>query len=331
MAEEIEQYEFEIAGIDTFGNRTVPSEAIIELLGVTEGVRFGWNMPNVRKMRENIQEYGFFSHVHIAFVLYPNGNAYITVDVIEKTGDGQFTLRPPPIGSSSLPSGTLEGYDEYMALWGQMIRCRRATTLSSEESPFGHRFSADTQLRELEEGFIDRTKAHLQSLIDALENDQENKHRIVSAFMLGWAPDPAPTVAPLLAALSDSHAIVRNNAALSLKHASHIAIRTNDFTVSLPPVLELLHFPSATDRQKAALVLVELAKSEPLRATILKEAGDQIMHMLALKQPSNRKAACELLRQLSGLEYTVEQYSEWNGWYQQAIRGAAAPLPERLN
>lgn len=216
-----------------------------------------------------------------------------------------------------------------MGLWGRMIRCHSTTaTSSSEESPFGHCFSADAQLRELEERFIDRAKEHLQQLIDALENDRENKNRIVSSFMLGWAPDPAPTVAPLLTALSDSHAIVRNNAALSLTHASRIAIRIDDFAVSLLPVLELPHFPSATDRQKSALVLAELGKSEPLRATILKEAGDQIMQMLALKQPGNRKTACELLRQLSGLEYTPEQYSEWNGWYQQAIRAAAVPSPE---
>lgn len=129
--------------------------------------------------------------------------------------------------------------------------------------------------------------------------------------------------------LRNSHAIVRNNAALSLKHARHIAIRTNDFAVSLRPVLELLHFPSATAPKKATLV--EPAKSEPLRETILKEAGNRIMHMLALKQLSNRKAACELLRQLSGLEYTVEEYSEWNGWYQQAIHAATALLPETPN
>lgn len=69
MLEEMEECEFEIAGIDTFGNHKVPSEAITELLGVAEGMRFGWNMPNVRKMRENIEEHGFFARPYCVCTL----------------------------------------------------------------------------------------------------------------------------------------------------------------------------------------------------------------------------------------------------------------------
>ena len=329
MANAERQYGFTLTGVDTFGNRKISSQNILDVLGVNEGVHFEQGALNLRKMCENIEALGYFSHVHLALVLYPNGKAYITVDVIEKGHKREFILRPPAEGSVDLPEELLKMYDQYLARSGRNIRNRSYFPIqSTEKSPSGHRFSADPNLRGLEERFIDLAQRYLEPLIDTLEGDRNSQKRVVAAALLGWSPDPVPTLSPLSKAVNDHQPIVRNNAALSLAHASRIAIQMKTFKVPLLPILQMLHFPFTTDRQKAALVLAELAESKKFRSTILKEAGNQLIRMLVLKQPSNREAACKVLRRISGLDYAADQYNEWHRWYKQATRGIATPVLE---
>ncbi|MCZ6678341.1 MAG: hypothetical protein O7E52_13950 [Candidatus Poribacteria bacterium] len=329
MADAGGQYRFTISGIDTFGNQKIPSQQIIDMLGVTEGTHFEPGTLRMRRMRENVEALGNFSHVHVALVLYPDGKAYLTVDVIEKGSERQLIFRPPPTGVVDLPGEVLALYDEYLRLWGRRVRNQTAAPMpGTGTSDCGHRFSRDSELRSLEEQFIELVPKHQDALIDALAGARSPKKRRVAAAMLGWSSEPESTVCALTNALSDLDVVVRSNAGLSLVYTSRIAIETGAFEIPLQPILDMFHLPFTTDRQKAALVLAELAKSKNYRPTILQEAGRQLMQMLALKQPSNRDAAHEVLRQMSGLDYTADQAGAWQEWYQQATRGIVTPLPE---
>ncbi|HLL24258.1 MAG TPA: hypothetical protein VK427_19135, partial [Kofleriaceae bacterium] len=90
---------------------------------------------------------------------------------------------------------------------------------------------------------------------------------------------------------------VRNSA---LRVLAAIASEHPHIAMPLEPALDALHYPAATDRNKAAaivLALAERADSETCEG-IRAHAGDVLEAMSALRQPNNADYARRILSRL---------------------------------
>jgi len=181
---------------------------------------------------------------------------------------------------------------------------------------FGH-----PELEGLEERFVLGVPKHFKAVVKVLQQDRDDRRRAAAAYVLAYGTSQKAIVRALIPAIKDSNSVVRNNA---MRVLVDIQRASDKVIVPAQPLIEALHFPEVTDRNKAVYALAEIVKknTSTYRTQILRGAGAVLLAMVSMKQPINRDGALlQLLTGLSGSDYG-QDVAAWKHWMDGVLSGA---------
>jgi hypothetical protein len=318
-----------VRGIDVFGTSQITAEQVRQtwgekLIALSESI-YGQNKnPEAaerlyKEIVTGIQTMGDFAYVNLAPVMdFQEGNpVYITVDIVD-TADASVRMpfRPAPTRTFPDPDNLLQQWAEYEKatfalgeageLRGGYENCPALACSFGFEHP---------QLQAFPRIFEAAVPRNRDRLVQILRADQNPTHRGYAVFLLAFTNNATSYVQTITPAIRDSSSLVRNNALRVL-----VDIAQNHLTVEIPieAVVQALHYPDTTDRNKAAIVLEVLAKQTRYREVLIEQAVPILLEMLKLEQPNNHKPAYAILTTLSGKQYGERDYAAWERWATQA-------------
>ena len=131
------------------------------------------------------------------------------------------------------------------------------------------------------------------------------EHRALAGQILAYAPDKSAIVAPLLEAVRDPAAAVRNGATRALWIlAVHAAAHPErGIVIPFDPFIELLQSVEWTDRNKAAMVLMQLSagRDSSLLAALREHAFDPLVDMARWANMGHAFPGVVMLGRIAGL------------------------------
>ncbi len=317
-AEKAEPYR--LAGVDIFGNNSTPDKEILAILGVKEGDEI--NPEVVTRLDRKIRDSGKFAYSKVSSAAFGDRKSYLTVDVVEKGEEERLKLGEAPTGTVEVPAEVLDWMRRYEKAAFQMFQIRPKGFKDIEE---GHYLDRDPGLREYEEKMLEMVPAHYDVLVKALLEDKDPEKRASCATLLGYANDKRAVVGPLEKALKDPDVQVRANAARALIPIAYLSAR-NRIPFPMEPILELLHYPNASDRNKAVALLLHLAGNDENHAAIRDRASDVLVKIVGANQPAQREHSLTLLAIVSGQDYGRDP-EKWKAWWAAVKKGLPPPKP----
>ncbi|MGD1898841.1 MAG: hypothetical protein ACFB16_18040 [Phormidesmis sp.] len=122
-----------------------------------------------------------------------------------------------------------------------------------------------------------------------LREDKNGEYRGYAAYLLAFTDHAQSYVKTITPSRKDPDSLVRNNAMRVI-----VAIARNYPTIELPvqEIVEAFQYPDTTDRNKAAFILVKMAKQEKYRSLLsllIEQAVPIFLKMLRLDQPNNHE------------------------------------------
>jgi HEAT repeat protein/surface antigen-like variable number repeat protein len=309
---------YTLAGIDLFGNSRTSDADLLAMLPIKEGDEITPEV--VTRLDEKLRGSGRFAYAKVSSTAYGDRKSYLTVDVVEKGEEGRFKLNSNPTGSVEVPADVLDWVKRYEKAQFQMFQVNPKRMKDINE---GHYLDSDPGLREYEEKMLEMVPAHYDVLVKALREDMDPEKRALVAMLLGWAKDKKAVVAPLEEALKDPDVQVRSSAARSLIPIAYLSVHQS-MPFPLDPIFDELHYPTSSDRTKAAALLLHLAGDPENRIAIRDKAGDVLVRMVSAKQPTQREHSLTLLTTISGEKYGRDP-EKWRAWWSATKKGLPPP------
>lgn len=225
-----------------------------------------FDIERTRETITNLQRSGEYSYLGFSSIVYPGFEKYtfITIDAIE-SGRGMWTWNESPKGRRPVHPKLVN------------------LAASSSGLPPMSIPKENSQVYEVRI-MIDQYWA---DLANSLSVDHRANERFIAARLLGWATPSHAIVSVLLNALADCDSNVRNEAARSLLPACHIQDLRLILAKNVNKIIQLLHGPSATDRNKALALLDLLIDMEAVRSVIAGETIKTIKAIARTLQPNN--------------------------------------------
>ncbi|MEM7353460.1 MAG: MBL fold metallo-hydrolase [Acidobacteriota bacterium] len=322
-----------LAGVDVYGSQQISAEQVEAQVGAQlrqlEALRAAGQNEQARELRDAIEDeieaMGDFANVRISRIQYfqPGKPIYITIDLVD-TADAatRMAFNPEPTAEPAEdPEGLLAAWQQYertsMGLLsqgkidGRNVECPAFHCIVGFAHPDLERF-ADL--------FESGAPAHKAALKSILANSSDAAQRGSAAYLLAHLDDGAELLEALLPQVADPSYLVRNNV---LRVLQQIAREQKDLEIPLDPILQALHFPATTDRNKSLAVLDGLADRPALRPEIARRAGATLVDILELLQPNNHDYAYSILKKISGEDFGERSYDAWREWLktqQRALR-----------
>lgn len=314
-----------VLGIDIFGTEQITTEQVRQAWGekiirFAEAIYEQNSIPKAEaeelyeEIVTGIKAMGDFAYVDLSAVMYfEEGNPiYVTVDIVDAANASvRMPFRSVPTGKFSDPDRLLQQWEEYeetgfaLSREGELKGYKNCPALHCTAG-FEH-----PQLQKFLPIFQAGVRANRDRLVQILQEDRDETHRGNAVFLLAFTDDPASYVKTIAPAIRDSSGFVRNNV---LRALIDIAREQPDIEIPVELVVEALRYPETTDRNKAAYILVELAKQPKYRQLLMEQAVPILLDMLKLEQPNNHDPAYKILTILSGEQYGERDYAAWERW-----------------
>ena len=157
-------------------------------------------------------------------------------------------------------------------------------------------------------------------ILDTLNHDPNAERRAAAVFLVGFFSDPNEIVQILSQHINDPSGLVRNDA---LRVIGSTAQTTKMTEIDVTPFLGLLNSPDETDRNKTLWVLMTASKSKKAKPILIQNAGENLINLLALKQPNNHEMAYSVLKQISGKDFGEHNVKAWEQWLSSAQKKTA--------
>jgi hypothetical protein len=311
-----------LAAIDVYGAKHAAADEIIATAGLAVGSPFAMgDETSDEKMAaatERLKARYHFAFVELSPISYfgssPDaGKVFITIDVVEPEDAARLEMSPAPTGEVADPEGIVAAWLDYeKAVWPLMRSGQLKPPFSCKGGMHCALGFKHPDLEKREDLFIAKVPDHVAELAAVLHGDRDAKKRAAAAFALAYGRDRAQVVEALVPSIGDPESVVRNNVIRVLVEIQHEA---HALVVPLPPLLRAMTFPTTTDRNKAAYALsfaVKVASAEQ-RAQVIREVGDILVAMAAMKQPNNRDPALDILKALSGEDHGTD-VTAWRAW-----------------
>ena len=326
-----------VRSIDVFGTDRIGAEEVRRLHGaelewIARGM-LGEEVPDLgdryRRVLDGLRSSGDYSWLDVAVVqtFGDDGPAvHITVDVVERADSARrMDFAPPPTDSVAGGEALIEAWDAYVAAGMALLRAGRLEPPRGDCPVLHCLFGFEhPDLRPFAPRLVGLDGARLDTLARVLRGDARAERRAAAAYLLAHGDDAGRVVDALVPAVRDPDESVRNNA---LRVLIALAGREPPMPLPLDPFLTALEYPATTDRNKAAFVLLGLARRPEHRERILREAGPTLLRMLELEQPNNHDPAYLILRELSGRALDERDHEGWRRWWREATGGAASGSP----
>jgi HEAT repeat protein len=198
---------------------------------------------------------------------------------------------------------------------------------SAEELWNGQSVMRDPAARSVQMRFIDWARQP-DSLRSVLRNSSDASHRALAAHILGHAADPQAVIPYLVDAIADSSDEVRNNAMRALAVIAR-AQSDSPRPVRVPPepFVAMLDSPVWSDRNKAALALMELTTSRDrvLLGYLRREALVPLTEMARWKSQGHAMPAFMILGRIAGRSEDEIQAAWSQGKREELIDRAIQP------
>jgi hypothetical protein len=296
-----------IGVVDFYGLRHVSENAARQAFGIPEGamgIVDGMPVAALDAAVGRVRKVRGVRDARTEIVCCNEGRVIVFVGV-EEDGAPTVVFRPAPRGDVRLANKILE-LNERLSV-ALEDAARRGT--SSEDRSTGHALADDSSARAIQQQFIAYAARHRTQIREVTRRSSDSAHRALAAELLGYAPVTQSVVDDLMYATADSSSVVRNNATRALGVLASFASSRPDVKihVSTAPFVALLNSPAWTDRNKAAMLLVELSRSRPpdLLACLRAGALDALIEMARWRSPGHANAPFWLLGRVAGLTDTA--------------------------
>ncbi|NMO21933.1 hypothetical protein HPC49_35440 [Pyxidicoccus fallax] len=312
--------------VEVFGSRRYSREELLAVFGVPEGrdvdLSSGELVREAKQGKERLLSRFAFARVGCTITNHEDTRTVeVTVNLVDVGDEWRLDFAPAPDGAPEDPAGLVAAWASYEEQAGALYR---AGQLPIGDGPcrafhcggtgFGH-----PTLAPLEERFVTGVPAHFEALVRVLRTEKDEHRRSLVPFLLAYGRTREEVAEALLPSLRDSSAAVRNNAMRVLWQTQRGASKA---LVPLVPVVRALHGPSATDRNKASVLLGAVVEKDPsLRPAALREAGPVLLQMVAMRPWTDREGALLALRALAGRDLG-ETPEAWRAW----VEGEAARM-----
>ena len=205
-----------------------------------------------------------------------------------------------PSGSTALPG-------EIVDLYKQIMNASSAAVLKGDardDNSHGYALSiSDSDLRAKQLAARAYAIRHEKLIRTVLETSSDVQHRLVAAYLLGYARQSSRQIAALVHATHDPDDSVRNDATRAL---GVLASSSAKAAARIPAggFITMLSSGSWTDRNKAGWVLTSLTKSRDpkLLARLRSEALESLIEMARWHDPGHAYSARILLARIAGID-----------------------------
>ncbi len=220
---------------------------------------------------------------------------------VRAAGAPPVRFRPAPRDTIRLPAAVVslgERFDSALA-----DAARRGAV--QEDQSAGHSLMEDSAARAVQREFMQVAARESTLLRAVLAGASNAEHRALAGQILAYAPDKSAIVAPLLEAVRDPAAAVRNGATRALWIlAVHAAAHPErGIVIPFDPFIELLQSVEWTDRNKAAMVLMQLSagRDSSLLAALREHAFDPLVDMARWANMGHAFPGVVMLGRIAGL------------------------------
>ena len=309
---------YTLAGIDIFGATKTPKSVILGIVDTKMGTPITPEL--VVALDKKLRSSGKFAYSQVSSTDFGNHKSYLSVDVVEKGDEKRLDFYPAPTGDVAVPQNLLDWVRRYEKASFQLFQVKPREMKDINE---GHYLNTDEGLRQYQEKMLEMVPPNYDVLVKALREDKDPVKRAECATLLGYAKDKKAVIIPLEAALKDPVAEVRASAARSLVPIAYLSAHT-DVPFPLDPVMEMAHYPNASDRAKSVAIMLQLSYDPKYHAPIREHVGGILAEMAAAHQPAQMEHSVTLLTIITGEQYGKDP-AKWEAWWKAQQAGTWKP------
>lgn len=246
----------QVAGtIEFFGIEKVSRAALVAALGMTPGDTIPRPAADRARVIQRLTAVNGVESAELYPVCCENNREILYVGIVER-GAPQLKFHRAPTGRAKV-ADTLRALSD--SFFNRMIEGIREGQ-SEDDMSQGHSLLAYAPARAVQEEVLRYTAAHEGELRKVLRQSADEESRAIAAWALGYAPDKHSVIPDLVAAARDPYDEVRNNAIRALSAIGRLAQLKPELGLAVPaqPLLQLMHSPIWTDRNKTSLALMML-------------------------------------------------------------------------
>lgn len=273
---------------------------IATILQSTESLNSKKNIQLFSKLMTNIiseiKKEGDFAYVNLSPILYPGDPVvHITIDIVDKKDQKRLSY------FYSRPSGNIPDPHQLIKTWLEYERAGRYDI-------FKNACLTRHCLYGFNDAYFDQlVPSNKLAITTVLRKDKNDHKRAVAAFLLAHIKDSHELVKILTYSIRDPNPVVRNNVMRVLGET----LNSNPISFPIEEAVKALDFPTTTDRNKALMIIAALVKQPRYAAYVAKHAKPQLLAELKLSQPNVHLLAYQILKKISGKNYSDRDYRAW--------------------
>ena len=244
-----------VGRIEFYGLHKVPEARVRKALGFGEGDPLPRSKAD---MEDRLESVAGIVRANLEATCCDEGKVVLYIG-IEERGAPHFDVRTPPEEELSLPEEITSSYRDFLKAVNEAVR----RNVTAEDLTEGHSLMADPDCRDIQLKFVDLAGKYSKELSDVLHRSGDDEQRAIAAYVVGYAPKKRAALDDLQYALKDPDPTVRGNAIRALAAVSVYAKLHPESELKIAPTwfIEMLNSPVWTDRNNAAVALVNLTES----------------------------------------------------------------------
>jgi len=268
-----------------------------------------------QQLKEKIKQENKLAFVDFQTVLYPGDpDLHTTVEVIQANRPDRLRFITPPIHAKHYAKK--QDLINQMLLFtdiGVGLMVNNEIDVEKISCPVYHCVTGfdHPKLKPYLNVFNKGAIKQKQLILKTLKQDSNPERRGAAAYLVGHFKNPEEIISTLTPYVNDPDNGVRNNVVRVIAMTMAISKLSQ---INVSPFIDLLDSPYTTDRNKSLYVLQAAANSEKGKVAILKQGGDKLLALLALKQPNNHDPAYEILKKISGQHFQGNDLKAWSNW-----------------
>jgi hypothetical protein len=267
-------------GVEVIGNHRVSSTDLLGQLPVHIGDIYREDLRTWMNCGDGLRaRYGFI-FARCLPVRYPDGTAYLVVDVVEPDQAYRNRFRNPPAKDVAWVTPEIKAvYDRlYTRFWALFNQGRSV----QERADAGYLDYSDPRLHADVLKLIRSVPLYRDRLLDVLQNDRNSKKRADAANFLNWTvKDLEGTIRRANSLLDDPSSEVRNNISrFTLQFVARLQSDPVRRDVIRQCLLQLDR-PSFGDRNKSLYNLLAIAQKFPEDRDFISEQGLALIQSIA--------------------------------------------------
>lgn len=247
------------AGLEFFGSSQLSRIELDKILRLKPGATYEQGEKAYTRLNEDLDKRNIKSSIEI--VPHEGGNYFISVDVIDSGQSGALPTRKLQ-NAHHINLNNEKPFELLNELRIRLEKVQAEGRPASEEYQQGVRFYSDIPATRISEKLIQEMEGQERGIYKILSTDPNGERRADAVELLNWTAPYADNCLQLIAALDDSDARVRTQAAKYIW--SHAAGLPDDFpfTELVEALSRQITRPSYHDRIRSMAALLAVAKRD---------------------------------------------------------------------